>query len=182
MHFIGDNADLSGNNIVAGIGSFGNNMSVIGDNSAAIRQQLGNLGAFGFANNIGLIGSAASESGNNTQRVGRSAGSRRTSCSSATVPTDRATTPTPQLFGGFAQNIALIGSGADGSGNNSGIFNFALVGRKCGRRRQQQGGGFNVAIFPGDDQATAPVPPASTSSARSSGTSTALQIGVQLSR
>ncbi len=60
-----------------------------------------NLGAFGFANNIGLIGSAATGSGNNSNTSG---------------------------FGGFAQNTALIGSGADGSGNNEGIFNFALVG------------------------------------------------------
>ena len=33
MHFIGDNADFSGNNLVAGIGSIGNNMSIIGDDS-----------------------------------------------------------------------------------------------------------------------------------------------------
>ena len=84
-------------------------------------------------------------------------------------------------FGGFAQNFVLVGDGADGSGNNSntslfGGFaqNIALIGGGSRLVRQQharrvqlragrsgsadnagnnKGGGFNVAIFPGDTRA-----------------------------
>ena len=45
-----------------------------------------------------------------------------------------------------------IGSGADGSGNNSGIFNFALVGGSADNAGNNEGGGFNFAFFPGEDQ------------------------------
>ena len=96
-------------------------LSLTGDNSSFSGNNR-NLGAFGFANNIGLIGSAASDSGNNTS------GS--------------------PLFG-FAQNVALIGDGADHSGNNrAGGFNFALVGPGVDGAGNNNGGGFNVAILP----------------------------------
>ena len=50
---------------------------------------------------------------------------------------------------GFAQNIALIGAGADRSGNNThGGFNFALVGPGVDDAGNNNGGGFNVAILP----------------------------------
>ena len=114
------------------------------------------MSAFGFAQNFVLVGDGADGSGNNTH---------------------------VSPFWGYAQNIALIGAGADGSGNNSGIFNFALVGVECDNAGNNNGGGFNVRDLPGrrSGQLRA-VRPASASSARSSGTSTALQIGVQLSR
>ena len=85
-----------------GIGSFGNNMSIIGDNSSRSGNNT-NLGAFGFANNIGLIGSAATGSGNNTNmspfvrvRAELRGGRRRCGWSRGTTPTPSCSVGSPR--------------------------------------------------------------------------------------
>ena len=122
-------------------------MSIIGDNSPRVRKQLGSRRRAAFANNIGLIGSAAQDSGNNTNVSAFGFAQNFVLVGDGADGSGNNTHVSP--FWGFAQNIALIGAGADGSGNNSGIFNFALVGSGVDDAGNNDGGGFNVAILPG---------------------------------
>jgi hypothetical protein len=140
----------SGNNIVAGLFSYGNDTALIGDGNQGSGNN-GVVGAFNIGNNIARVGNDSDFSGNNGVTGFGSFASNMVFIGNGSTFSGNNTNAGLLTFFGTAMNTGYIGNDSDFSGNNFGLFNFVLIGDGIDGAGNNEGL-FNVAIFPGSGQ------------------------------
>jgi hypothetical protein len=140
----------SGNNLVLGTFSFGNNLALMGNDNDGSGNNIV-LGAFNLGNNMARLGNDSDHSGNNVVSGVGSFGSNMVFIGDGSQGSGNNFNDAALSIFGAATNIAIIGNDSDLSGNNNGAFNFVLIGNDVDDAGNNEGL-INFAIFPDPGQ------------------------------